>query len=934
MNKIIYSLLIILLITICSCSEKQEQEAEIQYLTGTGFGNTVEWDFYCTGGRRSGEWTKIEVPSNWEQQGFGSYNYGYDPRDKMAQEKGLYKTRFTLPANWKEKIINIVFEGSMTDTEVKINGTTVGPVHMGSFYRFKYDITAYLDYEAENLLEVTVSKYSANQSVNKAERFADYWIFGGIYRPVYLEALPKKHIDHFAVDARADGNICVDIDLKDAKKGDQVKLDVFNQDNRRVASFQSAISYEELTKKQICGKVSDVIPWSPEFPNLYKIKISLTDYSSKEVFSVTERIGFRTIELKKNDGIYLNGVKIKFKGVCRHSHWPESGRTTNREISILDVKLMKEMNMNAVRMSHYPPDKHFLEACDSLGLMVLDELAGWGDAYDTIVGARLVHELVKRDVNHPSIIIWCNGNEEGWTLEVVKHFDQLDPQKRPVILPSVVFRGTDTQHYEDWDYGNGTHHHGRNVVFPTEFLHGQFDGGGGAGLEDYWDQMWDNPLCAGGFLWDFADEAIIRTDLNDSLDHDRNHAADGIVGPHREKEGSFYTIKELWAPVYFERKYITPEFDGDFKIENRYHFTNLNQCEFHYEFVDLAGPSQTSGSNLFTGTTDPVNLSPGQNGILSIELPEGWKKSDLLLIRAVDPYGMEIFEWSWPVKTAAQIADAIVSGDATRMQTAVEQNEDFIILSADRTKIFFDNYTGMLHHVEKGDSHIPFGNGPRLLYGEPLHEGVEIHKDKGIVSLHVNFTHGRDQFTGNFKSLIWTLLENGWLQMDAVYWPADSSVHMGLTFDLPEKIVRSVKYMGQGPYRVWKNRLKGGTLNVWDKEYNNTITGESYDYPEFKGYYKDFYWGQFRLQNNSFTVLCGSDDVFLRLLTPDPPVTRYSDVVAPPFPEGNISFLHGINPIGTKFKDAVRLGPMSQKNYFKHYRYFDKEITLYFRFFD
>jgi hypothetical protein len=249
-------------------------------------------------------------------------------------------------------------------------------------------------------------------------------------------------------------------------------------------------------------------------------------------------------------------------------------------------------------------------------------------------------------------------------------------------------------------------------------------------------------------------------------------------------------------------------------------------------------------------------------------------------------------------------------------------------------EVFIHKKTGLLHHVEKEKEVIPFGNGPELINGEPLYEGIEVLSNHGTKSIRAKFTHGRDYFTGNYKSLQWTMLENGWLKMEAAYWPKDSSDHMGLTFSMPEESLKGIQYMGQGPYRVWKNRLKGGIVDIWEKEYNNTITGESYDYPEFKGYYKDFFWGKFLLQNSSFTVLCASDDVFLRLLTPDPPVTRYSDIIAPYFPSGDISFLHGINPIGTKFKEAGRLGPMSQKNYFKHYRHFNKELTLYFRFSD
>src|SRR5690349_24990037 len=168
MKLIIY--LLAILITLHSFA----QTKEIKYLSGTDNIHTVTWDFFCTGGRNSGKWTTIQVPSQWEQQGFGSYNYGRDYKTygknfRFADEQGLYKYNFSVPAAWKGKEVNIVFEGSMTDTEVKINGKSAGSVHQGSFYGFKYNISKLLKYGKDNLLEVTVSKSSANESVNKAE---------------------------------------------------------------------------------------------------------------------------------------------------------------------------------------------------------------------------------------------------------------------------------------------------------------------------------------------------------------------------------------------------------------------------------------------------------------------------------------------------------------------------------------------------------------------------------------------------------------------------------------------------------------------------------------------------------------------------------------------------------------------------------------------
>jgi beta-galactosidase/beta-glucuronidase len=202
----------------------QAQKTEIAYLSGTDNEKTVAWDFFCTAGMNSGKWGKIQVPSHWEQQGFGAYNYGrdyvtYGRNFRFADEKGLYKHTFHVPAAWKGKQVNIVFEGSMTDTEVKINGKLAGEIHQGSFYRFKYNISDKLEYGKANKLDVTVSKMSADESVNNAERLADYWVFGGIFRPVYLEVLPAAHITHTSIDAKADGKFAVKVFTAGLKSG-------------------------------------------------------------------------------------------------------------------------------------------------------------------------------------------------------------------------------------------------------------------------------------------------------------------------------------------------------------------------------------------------------------------------------------------------------------------------------------------------------------------------------------------------------------------------------------------------------------------------------------------------------------------------------------------------------------------------------------------
>ena len=268
-------------------------------------------------------------------------------------------------------------------------------------------------YGESNKLEVKVNKHSENKSVNAAERKADWWLFGGIYRPVWLEIKPENHIHHVAVDAQASGKLNAQVELSKPANGYKLSTTIqpINGGKKMRTHVQSITN--DSTVHQLSAAWSDIQPWDVENPNLYLLTITLLNEKGKEVHRHQERIGFRTVEFRPRDGIYVNDVKILLKGINRHTFHPDGGRTTNKEISIQDVLLLKEMNMNAVRF-HYPPDTHFLEACDSLGIFVIDELAGWQNSYDTTVGKKLVKEMVQRDVNHPSIIIWSNGNEGGW----------------------------------------------------------------------------------------------------------------------------------------------------------------------------------------------------------------------------------------------------------------------------------------------------------------------------------------------------------------------------------------------------------------------------------------------------------------------------------------------------------------------------------------
>lgn len=910
-------------------------ETELVYLSGTGSDNTVDWDFFCTDGSNSGEWTKIPVPSNWELHGFGKYNYGHATDEERGKESGLYKYEFEVPALWNEKQVEIVFDGSMTDTEVKINGKLAGAIHQGSFYRFRYNITSLIEFGKTNLLEVKVDKHSANTSVNKAERYSDFWVFGGIFRPVWLEVKPNENIKRVAIDAKGDGAFMAEVFLKNIKRADKVTAQVFTLEGEPVGdSFSSSLKKKD-NSILLKSKITNVKAWNPEYPNLYNVKFSLQD-NGQTIHEFTERFGFRTLEVRKRDGIFVNGVKIKIKGVNRHTFWPTTGRTSCKARSIVDVLTIKSMNMNGVRMAHYPPDSHFLDVCDSLGLFVLDELTGWHDAYDTEVGTNLVEEMIVRDVNHPAIILWDNGNEGGHNEELLPLYKKFDLQNREVLQPWQSFNGFSTEHYRGYDYGMGSFWHGRNICLPTEFLHGMHDGGQGSGLYDYWELMWKTPVAAGGFIWDFADQGVVRVDQDSILDTYNSKGADGILGPYHEREGSYFAIKKIWSPVQFEERNLTAQFDGKLYLENRYLYTNLNECKFSWKLVKEANPDENNVFKEISGELISPDLEPREKGHIKLELPKNWLTYDVLYITATDRNSQKLYTWSYPVSLPKDVVNELIQNTEVRTKVTLTETDSIFEINAGGIKYAIGKTDGLLKKVTNGKGDIPFNNGPVLSAGKTIFKDISTQMVEDTLTIISTF-----EDDSRMKEFTWSFYPNGWAKLDISYLPEEYDVrfdYMGVDFSYPEELVEGVKWMGHGPYRVWKNRMQGVELGVHEKDYNTTMTGiPPLVYPEFKGYHSNLYWAKINSKEQSFVVATETEDVFLRLYTPDQPEDA-DPRLTPAFPDGDISFMQGISAIGSKTNDSWNLGPAGQKNQYFDFGPFDdwhkrcKKMTLYFDF--
>ncbi len=876
-------------------------------LSGESVEAPVAWEFRCSEGRRCGEWTTIPVPSHWEQHGFGAYNYGHD--DTKSREQGQYLHRFEVPERWRGWTVELVFEGVMTDTQASLNGAGAGPVHRGGFYRFRYDVSELLRYGGDNLLEVTVRKHSSNRSVNRAERQADYWVFGGIYRPVYLEASPPESIERLAIDARGDGRLTLDVFLR--------RLDAPARLVAHLTDLEGVPIAEPLTlelaagwrRARLSAHFPGARPWSAEHPDLHRVEVELRR-GGETLHRAGQRFGFRSVELRPGQGLYVNGRRTLLKGVNRHVFHPSSGRATSPATDRRDAAAVKRLNFNAVRASHYPPDPSFLDACDELGIYVLDELAGWHDAYDTEVGRRLVRETVLRDAHHPSVLFWDNGNEGGWNTALDEVFAEHDLQGRPVLHPDDDFGGFDSEHYPSWeeleDRLDPTSWRNRwrglfgelSLVMPTEMLHGLYDGGSGAGLESYWNRLRASPRAAGAFLWAFTDEALERRDAGDALDTDGNHAPDGVLGPYREATGTGYAVRDIFSPVQVAQR----DFNGRLVVENRFDATDLAECSFAWNLLDLPDPGEDRLPGVSPGGRVPgPAVPPGGSDVLPLPLPPGWWQADALRLTAHDPAGRELWTWVLPIGDPRARFRAAATAGSRHVEIA--RRGGTLALAAAGAELEIDAASGELLALAGEGRRLSLGTGPHAAHGSrTAASGVRAYRQGDAAVVEVVYEEG-------LRHARWTMFPSGWVLLSYRYETREEEPFHGVGFELAEERVEKVRWLGRGPARVWRNRLRGTTLGVWEKHAARSTPVRSAAEPKLRGFYADVHWARLTTAEGELLLALGSEDLSLGLFSPAFPEDSEEAIAQVP---SGLTILGGISAIGTKFHPPEDLGPTGQ----------------------
>jgi hypothetical protein len=433
--------------------------------------------------------------------------------------------------------------------------------------------------------------------------------------------------------------------------------------------------------------------------------------------------------------------------------------------------------------------------------------------------------------------------------------------------------------------------------------------------------MRNHPRSAGGFLWDLADEGVVRTDQNGKIDNVGNYGADGIVGPHHEREGSFYTIKQIWSPVQITNTTL-PD-NGKLTVENRYDFTNLKDCRFVWTLKSFNNRQEKI---IKSAEIKGLDIAPHASGNLQLNLPPNWKEADALYIAVYGTSNEELWTWDWQWEKPEKQAAA-----ATKINLYAKEADNQLTVTAGKTTLIFSKTAGELLSVKENNSPISFGNGPRFIAarrGDRSMDGYYNHDDKEArskeriyldvsgKSILTNFHYKAAtdsivitaDYSGDMRQARWVVTTDGNIRLDYAYQYNGLVELLGIRFDYPENQVKAKRWLGNGPYRVWQNRVHGVHFGIWETDYNDPVPGETFTYPEFKGYFSNWRWVDIETTEGIIQLQNADKDSYLGIYTP----RDGRDALLYTIPESGIALLKVIPAVRNKVNATDLAGPSSQ----------------------
>ncbi len=892
-------------------------------------------------------WDDILVPVNWELQGFGTpiytnitYPFKKDapkvtsePPENFTAYKnrnpvGSYITTFQVKDNWvNNKQVFINFGGVSSAMYLWVNGNKVG-YSQNSMTPAEFDITKYIK-PGKNTLAVEVYRWSDGSYLEDQ----DMWRLSGIFRDVDLIARPKSFIRDFSVVAEPNQNF--------DRASVSVKLNIDNRSEENLKNFtvEAFISgYStfgklvdiHLSKEvgvlknlsenllEFSTNISNPLLWSAETPNLYKLSLKLKNNEKEVLETLNWQFGVKKVEVR-GEVFYINGKAVKLKGVNRHEHHPRTGKYVDRETVIKDIELMKQANINMVRLSHYPNDLLFYELCDKYGIYVMDEANQESHGYglsNTVLGDnptwKKAHEdravsMVERDKNHTSIIIWSLGNEGGRG----QNFTAMKESIKKIDLTRPVFSDTDRDLSELYDESYISPEAAKKLAkeitdrpfFMREYAHAM--GNSVGNLKEYWDVFNADPSIAGAAIWDWVDQGIAKKidgskmrlgenpsqlkleddefwayggDFGD-YPNDGTFCNNGLIAADRVPHPHYYEVQKVYQYIDFKL-----ENSNTIKVINQYDFTNTSNFDFIFDLL-------SNGKIIKTGIIECPSISPGKSGNALVYLPEDIYTIEDEIILNVYAKLKKATLWGNPGFTVAKEQFVLKRPEIVKMNPEgnaplVNETNTNITIEAADFKYGFNKKNGALTSWKLNDVELlknslepyfwkPANDNQKLndynkRLGKWKHaaenrevEHINIVKHKGLTV--VTFTMKLSEIGASYK-LIYSINGKGKIQVEASYLPIAKDIPLmpkfGMRMQLPSNL-STIKWYGRGSYENYPDRKTGSFIGL--NELKLTHFKTDYFNPQDNANRSDVRWFSLSDSNIGTLVIKGLQSLNFRI---------------------------------------------------------------------
>lgn len=841
------------------------------------------------------DWKDITVPGNWETQNFDipiytNVKYPHDKTPPKIQPDynpvGSYRTVFKISKEQLQKNVILHFGAVSSAMYIWVNGEKVG-YSEDSKTPAEFNISNYI-VEGENQLAVEIYRWSDASYIEDQ----DFWRLSGITRDVYLLAREKNHVKDFWSQANLlnnykDGKYALDVDiLNNIESTISVQIQLFDNEGKEI--LNNAKSVNKSTSIHFENTIENVNTWNAEKPYLYQLVISLIDDSDNIIERVGTEVGFRKVEIK-NGQLLVNGKAILVKGVNLHEHHDKTGHYVDKETMLKDIKTMKMFNINAVRTSHYPQPEAFYKLCNEYGLYVVNEanieshgmgatnqspfdeskhvayLPEWEAAH-----IDRIKNMVERDKNIPSVIIWSLGNECGNGKVFYDGYDwikQRDTTRLVQFEQAGLNRNTDIvcpMYPSIGRLENYAQTHTDRPYIMCEYAHAM--GNSVGNLQDYWDVIEEYPVLQGGFIWDWVDQGLIKKTEDgteywayggdfgpEDVPSDGNFCLNGLVNPDREPKPSLWEVKKVYQNIKFKNN------KGNYEVENNFDFTNLSQFNFKYTF-------ELDGEMVLSETIENFSVAPSEKGILNIKSPDNFDASKELILtisaftkteKGLIPNNHEI-AWEQFILNTPKPLNSVKSNQ----EIIISDTEKTIQVSNANVNILFNKETGILTNLsfKEGENIIKDENGftPNFWrapidndFGNDLHKKSSIwryaSKNRKVTSINAKMQNSNALVSVNFDLLNdnknkiatfqtnYTIKGDGAILVDNTFEKTQDNLpdipRVGLNIQLLKEF-DNISWYGKGPYENYWDRKSGAKIAI------------------FKGLVEDFNWEYIRPQEN------------------------------------------------------------------------------------